>query len=471
MKVSLSVAFFLTYLSSCSYWKDASTPERLAPATAAAIFDLPKKAEIELEADIFSHLAFYQSGSYSLPQVILIGLKHNTKTKGTWSDTLESSALYGQSLQNEFILSEFQSIYTRERQPQQFGSFNADTYETLFQNQLELTYTFLDFGQTRNESLKTLYTLYRSGLTHNQTLQLVMRTLIDDYYQLIYEKELLRSYEADVENALLTLESAEEKLRTGMGDVSDVVQARTSALDFQLQVVNQKQVLLSSKLTLLNDMGLPANIDIEPVNFPHEIEKVYQKDYQTLIEMAKRLRPDYLASCSELKAQQYAVKAAKSQYYPTLDGSFEFGKTIGSGGLEDDYDFTATVSLTLPLFQGYYQKNAVKAATAKLLKAESDLQAIALLMTKEVRLYQETIEFSVEAIRYSSDYLASAKEDFRVYLDKYRQGTTTIVDLINAQTNVSDANAKLILAKKDYFSAIADLSYATGSLNVPNKGT
>jgi outer membrane protein TolC len=468
------IPFFMGLsLASCTHWTNASHPENLAPKDAEAIYVLPKRAQKAIaDESVFSELPELSDGNYSLAEVISLGLKYNTRTRTSWAQALNASALYGQSLQNDFVLSEFQEIYTREKQPlQTFGLSELTTpnvyFQTILQSQLQLNYTFLDFGQTENQSLKTLYTLFEADLSHNQMIQTVLRDIVADYYNLIYQKELLRSGEADVENALLALEAAEERLRTGMGDISDVVQAKTNALSYQLTVVNQKQSLLSTKVTLLNDMGIPGDINIEPVSFPDKISQFYQKDYSSLIDMAKRLRPEYLASCSKLKSSEYALKAAKAMYYPTATGMLEFGNTTGNNGLKDDYDFTLTVNVTLPLFQGFYQRNVVKAAAAQILAAKAAVEESALEITKDVKLYKESIDYAIEAITYSQEYLASAKEDFRVYLDKYRTGTTTILDLIDAQTHVSDASAKLILSKKDYYLSVAELAYATGSLN-PN---
>ncbi|MCB1084105.1 MAG: TolC family protein, partial [Simkania sp.] len=60
------------------------------------------------------------------------------------------------------------------------------------------------------------------------------------------------------------------------------------------------------------------------------------------------------------------------------------------------------------------------------------------------------------------------QEDYKVNLAKYKVGTGTIVDLINAQTAVADARAKLATAQNSWYTSVANLAYATGILVPPS---
>lgn len=403
---------------------------------------------------------------YSLAEVLDMGLLYNTNTKETWAQARAAAAQYGQSLQNYFILSQFDSSYQRARSPGFAFNENYYFFYTLVQNQLNFSYTFLDFGQTRNSSLSALYSLYEADWSHNHQIQSVIQTLMSDYFNVIYQQELLLSDIADVENAEATLISAEEKLRMGTTDISDVLQARTTYLENKLRVVNQQQSVAGALSTITNDMGIPSNTRLQFERFPSEYELYQPRAFEDLFELAKQCRPDYLAAIAEVQSKEYALNAAKSQYYPTVNGDFSIGNSRGNGGFNDQYDFSAQVSLTLPLFQGFFQKNQIKQAEANLENSKANALQTELTITKEINLYQQDVTFALDSIEYATAYLDSAKEDFKVSLDKYRQGTNNIIDVINAQTSVADASAKVISAKNDYFTALANLSYAIGSLNL-----
>ena len=48
---------------------------------------------------------------------------------------------------------------------------------------------------------------------------------------------------------------------------------------------------------------------------------------------------------------------------------------------------------------------------------------------------------------------------------KYKQGTNTIVDVVNAQSSLADARARQINALEQWYSSLANLAYSTGMLS------
>lgn len=86
---------------------------------------------------------------------------------------------------------------------------------------------------------------------------------------------------------------------------------------------------------------------------------------------------------------------------------------------------------------------------------------------QQVSNYRSDVAYAKESMEYAKDYLESAEEDFKVNLKKYRVGTGTIVNLINAQTAVADARAQLAQAQNSWYTSIANLAYATGILFPP----
>ncbi|MDN3504147.1 MAG: TolC family protein [Rhabdochlamydiaceae bacterium] len=462
----LTVGFI--FLCSCNVYKEAAHPYSLAPATHDSNWTPPSKIlqSVNKRQEAIPTPKIDSDRDYSMGEIIDLGLLYNTKTKESWSKARAAAANYGKKLQDYFVLSQFDSTYQRLKYPQLDVNQTVSDFTTKFQNELNFSYTILDFGQTRFTSDAALYALYEADWSHNHEIQFVMQELMNDYFNVVYQQELLIAYFADVEDAIITLDSTEEKLRTGMSDISDVLQARTYYLDTKLKVVNQQQKLNTAFATLKNDMGISSNLKFTLQNFPTEYEYYEPKPFEQLMELAKKSRPDYLAALSDVESKEYALSAARSQYYPTVDGSFAIGNTQGNNGLNDNYDFDVQVSLNLPLFQGFFQQNQIKLTKANLSTSQSKLLAIELLMTKEISVYQDDISFSLESIDYSTQYYETAQEDYKVNLDKYKQGTNNIVDVINALTAVADARAKEILAKKEYFQSLSNLAYALGSLNV-----
>ena len=56
----------------------------------------------------------------------------------------------------------------------------------------------------------------------------------------------------------------------------------------------------------------------------------------------------------------------------------------------------------------------------------------------------------------------AAEKQYEVALGKYKAGTTTILDVVSAQSSLADARAERAKATQNWFTSLANLAYATG---------
>ena len=100
-------------------------------------------------------------------------------------------------------------------------------------------------------------------------------------------------------------------------------------------------------------MGLPSNKPLFFQDYPGQITLFELEDLDRLVLKANQNRPDLFAAEAEVKSSQYSLTAAKLKNFPTINGEFDIGRQYYQHGVNDMYDFKATVSLNYPLFQGF----------------------------------------------------------------------------------------------------------------------
>jgi outer membrane protein len=453
--------------------RGARHPFSYAPSTSHSIWVPSEKAlkRIPLKdrtQEMEDYTELSKDKPLSLAEVIDVSLYQNPDTKESWAAARVSAAEYGQSLKKDFVLAEIDGNYSRSRSAEFFLGQRQIVYETIYGAELQLSYTILDFGQTRASSEAALYSLYNADWSHNSTIQSTIQVIMNDYYDYLYQKRLLFSKEQDVINAQVSLEATQERFHQGLADVSDIVQAKTSYLQQKLSVVSQKRDLHSSYTKLLNDMGLDANAVVFFQDYPKTIETFDLDTLDNLINTAIENRPDFLAKEADVHSKEQSLLAAKRQKFPVVTSEFDIGRKYFQKGVNDTYDFQLLFSLTFPVFQGYYIENSIKAAEAKLESTKAELEQIKLELIQNVANYRSDVIFARESLGYAKSYLESAEEEYKVNLQKYKAGTTTIVDLISAQTSVSDARAKVAATQNAWYTSIANLAYATGILLPPD---
>ncbi len=427
-----------------------------------------------------------QEEPYSLGELIDIALRNNQQTKITWAEARSAAANYGQS-QSQFLPEINGSfLYTRNRQPEfvTTGALTStnpqnstslgtttilDIYYSYWTPQVSLSYLIYDFGTLRATSEAARQALYNADWTHNDAILTLLQTIMNDYYNYLYQKQLLIADVANIETATMTLEAAEAGYTTGVHDVSDVLQAKTQLLQNQTIWASQQQNVENAYTQMLNDMGLPANMRLKTQNLPTTVpSKEIIPPVETLIAVADQNRPDLLAAEANLRSKQKLLRAAKSQFLPKFNYNFDIGKDYYNGGLHDVYNFTSAFSVSMPLFQGFYYRNAIKIAEANREAAEEQMKQTELSMIQEITSYHFNVNVAYDTLQFATAFLAAAEEQYVVALSQYKQGTNTILNVVSAQSSLIDARARLASSVQQWYTSLANLAYATGILS-PNQ--
>jgi outer membrane protein len=472
--------FLLLVLEGCYVNKAVVSPWSYGPPSSSDYWTPPKKTKNikQIDPELPS-----TENPLSLAELLDIALINNTQTKQTWAEARSAAATYGQTQSSAFPSIQGNYNYARTR----VSSFFSDTQNTTTTSgaveipaassqpevfislynqwgpQFSLSYTIFDFGQQRATTESARQALYYSDYTHNRAIETVIQTTTNDYYGYLYQNMLLEAAQADVETAQTTMEAALLSVETGVQDISDLLQAKTKLLQAELHFIEEQQHVHDAFATLLNNMGLPANMEFTVIPMPTDIPPEEQfPDADILIQVALDNRPDFLASIAEVKSKQQSVIAAKREVWPSINYNLNAGKTFYPGGVNDKYDYTSTISASIPLFSGYYYRNNIKIAQANQEDAEASMKQLELEVIKDVTTSRYNVIIAYEAMKYAKSYLACAKEQYAVALAQYKTGTNTILDVISAQSYLADARARQANAIASWYEDLSNLAYAVG---------
>lgn len=475
LRFGIIFLFVCLSLTSCIDFRGATQPYSYVPAKVHTEWTPKQKIKRLTPTQLIEDYTYLtESGPLSLGEVIDLALLKNPGTGITWAMAREAAAKYGQSMKNDYIITNAGATIDRSRNAEFTSTRRTIIYETDWSPSINFSYLILDFGQTRASSRSALQSLYNANYTHNRTIQTVIQSSMNSYYSYLSQEEQLRAANADVEDAQSTLDAVNERFRTGLADIGDQIQAKTSLLQAQLYVVTQKQKLVAAYSQLAVDLGIPAYVKVELQTYPDEIRTFEVASVYRLIEDAIKLRPDILAIEADVHSKEQALLAAKRNRFPKLKSTFDWGRTyydFNGTRFNDGQDWEWTLSLNFPLFHGFFLANAVKVARADLQQSKAEYQKYQLAAAYEVVNYQSDVKLAKEALRYSKEFLEAAEEDFLIYLKKYKVGTATILDVINAQTSVSNARSKFVDSEKNWYISVANLAYSTGLLTLPNTHT
>jgi outer membrane protein TolC len=186
----------------------------------------------------------------------------------------------------------------------------------------------------------------------------------------------------------------------------------------------------------------------------------------SLKKLALDRRPELLAARARLGANEALVSAAFSQHLPTLSAT---GNYTWSGFSEPLVllpqlfgRWSAGISLSLPIFQGFALNAQVDQAKASADAAQSSLDLLVEDLLLEVEQNFYALQESRERIAATTRLVEQAEENLNLAQRQYAAGVGTPLDVADAQLSRANARITYIQAQYDYNAALVRLRRAAG---------
>jgi outer membrane protein len=343
----------------------------------------------------------------------------------------------------------------------------ATTYTQTVDLELTATWLMLDFGG-RNASIQAAkQALFAADWSYNRTIQTVINTVLTNYYNLMYNVEGFHSKQIDLKNSQTNLDAAQNQFHSGIVTKVDVLLAQSNLVNIQLQMEQFRGQIKISMGQLATSMGLNANTEIAVGKLPEVLPSHAVIDGLTiLMEKAKSERPDLAASYANYFQNVEQITVAWSSGMPNLTSSVELLKTnFIHNSVLNGHLYNGAISLNIPLFAGFLYEYELRNAKSLADQAWASMKVQEEQVLLDVVTSYSNFTTAVQTVKFSEEFLKYTREAYELALATYTQGTGSILDLLTAQTSLSNARLQWIQSRTGWATSLANLAYATGSLN------
>lgn len=427
--------------------------------------ELEKSFELEelptIPADLES-----EAGSLDLSQLVDIALANNPTTQIAWQDARAAAAAWAEArgLYYPQISGTAGYFYARDG-----GSYvGGDAFEEQYGNVgLTLDYLLLDFGGREAQIDASRLALINSNWNQNQAIQDVLNEVAVNFYTYIGSKALVKADETNLEEAETSLEAAELRLEAGVGTLPDVLQARATLAQVQLDLVEDRGNVEIFRGELATSVGWTSNTEFDVSDPIDELPLDALRDnVNDLIDIAMENRPDLAAVQASVREKQAELREAKSAFFPEISATAQVLRFwVRPDGGSSDYftNYLLGVQLQIPIFQGFTLINAVRGASAELESAKAALRLQEQIVIDEVWAAYYNFRTAVQSLEAANVLLESSIESYNASLELYRNGVGDIIELLTAQTTLAEARAEQVETATDIFTSYADLINAMGT--------
>ena len=289
------------------------------------------------------------------------------------------------------------------------------------------------------------------------------------YYDVLLAEQQIAVQQAAVTLLSQELENTRRRQEAGAVPRFDVLRGEVKVANARPQVIRAQNRFRTAKYDLVNALGynVPTNVleDI-PLALTTQLDTApYHLALAEALVLARARRPELHSARTDVELQGERVKMARSGYLPSL-GVYG-GYKAYNHEYRDDFDdathgVVAGVEMKWDIFDGLGTRGRVVEARAREAKAGVSLTDLDRRVEKEVRTAWSGFIEAREVLASQEKNVERADEAIRLASSRYDAGSGTQLDVLDAQTSLTEARTTQIDAARDYLVARAKLERAIG---------
>lgn len=277
----------------------------------------------------------------------------------------------------------------------------------------------------------------------------------------------------DVQQDAVRLSEEQLKKTTAMKELgaatqADVYKAQVDHANNRLEALRAERNLQVAQASLATYLGLDASQTLELAEEPLDLDADVA-GLDAALGRAVEVNPQLQATKASELAGEAGVAAAKADRWPSLSAWYNAGYSFGKPDEfnDENIDLSYGLSMSFTIFDGLLTKSRIRRAQSDLLTARRTSESAERDILFAVRQAWLDLEIARETISVSEEAVRSSEEDLRLAQERYKIGEGTILDVIDAQVNLTRSRSNLVNATYDRRLAVSALHDAIGDIPVP----
>ena len=304
----------------------------------------------------------------------------------------------------------------------------------------------------------------------------IVLSTIELYYEVLKSKSLLKVSEDNLEFNKKLYETIEERNKLGVIAIADVYTQQVQLGNAQLSVIQAENTLQLVTSNLLNYLALDV---LEDYDFENPFGSIVQPDSEalmnefsdlgTMVNEALTNRFDYKSQKSSVSSAEKGVGISYGGLFPSISGNYGFSTGVNkTSDLFDQRTWSVGLSFNFPIFANFNIENQIQIAKVQEKNAYEDLAALERLIKIEVKQGYLNLQASRKALEVSVKNVQAAGENRRVNTERYNLGSGTILDVLQADKDYTNAQNNRIESTYKFLIDYDDLKNKLGKLDYKN---
>src|SRR2546426_1129725 len=282
------------------------------------------------------------------------------------------------------------------------------------------------------------------------------------FYTSLANEELVRVAEAQLERAKEELQISVNKFQAGAATRSDTLTATVDLGNARLALLQAQANLATAQANLARQIGVDGVVRAVPDS---QLPPV--PDTTELRTAALRQAPVVMQAAASERATAATLWSNRSQYLPKLTASYN----TSSQGLNEPWQGfdggnrnlnRLSFALSWTVFDGFQREKTTASSVVDLDNARAQTADTRRQLGADLTQQFAAMSTAFAKIEITGANVVAAAEARRVTQERYRLGAGTLLDLLTAQANQTQAEVNQVQARYDYLIARAQVEALVG---------
>ncbi len=316
--------------------------------------------------------------------------------------------------------------------------------------------------------------LESAELSLHRLKQDIVYQTISNFYDLMNIEKLLDVKKEDVQWNQQNYETIVERNKLGAVTLADVYAQQVQLGNAELALIEAQNNYETSKSNFLYFLGLDV---LEEYQFKNpysdsliikglQYEIGIDENLFSLVNQALQNRSDYKSAELSLKSSYNDITIARSGHLPSIRNSF--GYSLRSNKIEnllDSKTYNVGLTLSIPIFTGFSVSERVQIAEVNAKNKGIDLSDLEKSIKQNLQKTYLDLQAAQKRLEVSEKNVQAAEENRRIEEEKYALGSTTLLNVLIANSNYTNAVSSFINAQYELIKLKSQLEYNLGLLD------
>jgi outer membrane protein len=282
------------------------------------------------------------------------------------------------------------------------------------------------------------------------------------YFDLLRANSVLKVAQQTVAARQLVSDQVTALAQSQLRSQLDVTFANVNLSDAKLLQLQAENGVNSANAALATALGLPNQTRFDVADEPMPAALPAQAD--PLITQAMQNRPDLKSLQLQQSAAERFTRAEHDLYYPTVSAlAAAGGVPAGEPQVPGAYGAVG-VNVSVPIFNGGLFKARESEAALRAKAAAQNVADLANRITRDVRVAWLNANTALQRVTLTQELVSQAQQSRDLAQSRYQLGLGTIVELSQADLNLTAAQIEAATARYDYQAQRAVVDYQVGVL-------